>query len=272
VVTTQVGPRIIHLSFVDGTNLLYQDPETLGSTGGDAFRLYGGHRFWRAPEILDTTYIPDNFPVKVEGRGEAVRFIAPVEKSGIEKTIEISLYTSAAKATINHILVNRGEQEQTQALWALTMMKVGGTAIVPHSLDRSEQFPPTHGLALWNYSRMSDPRWTWGDRYILLRQDPKAGTPQKVGVQNEYGWAAYAVDDQLFVKKIDWNHGADTPDYSCNYEIFTNKKFLEVETLGQTCTLQPGSSAAHRETWELHKNVAMPNNDGDVEQWIVPLV
>lgn len=272
VVTTQVGPRIIHLSFVDNTNLLYQDPDTLGCTGGDVFHLYGGHRFWCAPEILATTYVPDNFPVKVEVSGEVVRFVAPVEKSGIEKTIEISLDDLAAKATVNHILVNRGEHELTQALWALTMMKTGGTAIVPHSLDRPEQFPPTHTLAMWSYTGMSDPRWTWGDRYILLRQNPTAVTPQKVGVQNEYGWAAYAVDGQLLIKKIEWNNGAITPDYSCNFEIFTNRKFLEVETLGPTSSLKPGALASHRETWELHKNVAMPVNDVDVEQWIVPLI
>ena len=118
---------------------------------------------------------------------------------------------------------------------------------------------------------MSDPRWTWGDRFILLRQDPAVGTRQKVGVQNEYGWAAYAVDEQLFVKKIAWNNGAITPDYSSNFEIFTNEKFLEVETLGPTCTLEPGSWVAHQETWELHQNIAMPNREADVEQWIVPL-
>jgi len=272
VVTTQVGPRIIHLSFIDGDNLLYQDSETLGSTGGDDFHLYGGHRFWCAPEILETTYVPDNFPVKTEVSGEVVRFIAPIEKSGIEKTIEISLDHSVAKATVNHILMNRGNQTLTLAPWGLTMMKPGGTAILPHSLDRLEQFPPTHMLALWSYSRMADPRWTWGDRFILLRQDPTAGTPQKVGVQIEYGWAAYAVDGQLFVKKINWNDGAVTPDYSCNFEIFTNKKFLELETLGPTSTLIPGATVAHQETWELHKNVPLPNSEADVEQWIMPLI
>ena len=272
VVTTQVGPRIIHLSLIDGGNLLYQDSETLGSTGGDTFLLYGGHRFWCAPEILETTYVPDNFPVKTEVSGEVVRFIAPVEKSGIEKTIEISLNPTAAKATIHHILTNRGSRQLTLAPWGLTMMKPGGTAILPHSLDRPEQFPPTHTLALWSYSRMADPRWTWGDQFILLRQDPNASTPQKVGAQNEYGWAADAVDGQLFVKKIVWNEGAITPDYSCNFEIFTNKKFLELETLGATCTLVPGSTVAHQEIWELHKNVAMPHSDADVEQWILPLI
>ncbi len=272
IVTTQVGPRIIHLSFTDRDNLLYQDLETLGSTGGDVFHLYGGHRFWCSPEILETTYVPDNFPIKVEVSGETVRFIAPVEASGIEKTIEISMDNSAAKVTVNHILVNRGEQPLTLAPWALTMMKPGGIAILPHSINRPEQFPPTHALALWSYSQMSDPRWTWGDRFILLRQDPAVSTRQKVGVQNEYGWAAYAVDEQLFVKKIAWNNGAITPDYSSNFEIFTNDKFLEVETLGPTCTLEPGSWVAHQETWELHQNIAMPNREADVEQWIVPLI
>jgi hypothetical protein len=74
------------------------------------------------------------------------------------------------------------------------------------------------------------------------------------------------------VKKIEWNDGAITPDYSCNFEIFTNRKFLEVETLGPTCSLLPGSSASHRETWEMHQKVAMPTNDADIDQWIAPLI
>lgn len=272
VVTTQVGPRIMHFSFIDGKNLLYQEQKSLGVTGGDEFHLYGGHRFWCAPEIYETTYAPDNYPVEVETVGDRVRFTAPVEKSGIEKTIEISLDSATSKATIHHILVNRGTQTLTLAPWALTMMKAGGTAILPHSLDRVEQFPPTHNLALWNYTRLADPRWTWGDRYVLLRMDPSATTPQKVGVQNEYGWAAYAVDDQLFVKKIDWNKDAVTPDYSCNFEIFTNWNFLEVETLGVTTVLEPGQSAAHQETWELFKDIPLPSNDDNVEERIRPLI
>lgn len=45
-----------------------------------------------------------------------------------------------------------------------------------------------------------------------------------------------------------------------SFEIFTNERFLELETLGPMRTLQPGESMEHVETWSLHRPVA-------VERW-----
>ncbi len=57
VVTTDVGPRILLFGFAEGQNLFknYEEqmgrtPPAAGESGGDQWRLYGGHRLWHAPE------------------------------------------------------------------------------------------------------------------------------------------------------------------------------------------------------------------------------
>ncbi|MCJ7665262.1 MAG: DUF4380 domain-containing protein, partial [Actinobacteria bacterium] len=63
VATTDVGPRIIRLGFKGGQNLFKEFGDQLGKTGGDQWRIYGGHRLWHAPEAVPRTYFPDNKPV-----------------------------------------------------------------------------------------------------------------------------------------------------------------------------------------------------------------
>jgi hypothetical protein len=65
VVTTDVGPRIIFYGWKGQKNQFVVVPETAGMTGGDQWRLYGGHRLWNAPEHFPNSYYPDNGPVEL---------------------------------------------------------------------------------------------------------------------------------------------------------------------------------------------------------------
>lgn len=79
VVTSDVGPRIIHVGFVDGENLVKVFADQAGKTGGDQWRIYGGHRLWHSPEDKVRTYEPDNHPVRVDELPNGVRLIQEVE-------------------------------------------------------------------------------------------------------------------------------------------------------------------------------------------------
>ncbi|MCG3149618.1 MAG: hypothetical protein PCFJNLEI_03083 [Verrucomicrobiae bacterium] len=269
IVTTDVGPRIIRYGFVGGQNLLKEDPAQVGKSGGKAWRLYGGHRLWHSPEDATRTYFPDNFPVTVERHGNRTRFIAPVETTcGIQKELEIKL---GARVEIVHRLRNTGLWPIELAPWALSVMAPGGTCIVPQPKrgTHPKDLLPQNVLVPWIYTDMSDPRWTWGRRYILLRQAANS-TPQKLGALVPDGWAAYALNGQLFVKRFPCLAGARYPDNGCNFETFTNSNMLEVETLGPLTTLAPGQTIAHNETWQLFNNVPAPKNDRDVDRHILP--
>ncbi|MBN1262485.1 MAG: hypothetical protein JXB35_17525 [Anaerolineae bacterium] len=274
-ITSDVGPRILRLAFLGQENEFAEFAEMLGQTGGDIWRSYGGHRLWHAPEEQPRTYYPDNAPVAVEDHGDFARFIAPLEvTTRIQKEIDVALDPEAARVTVVHRLRNTNLWSIALAPWALSVMAPGGTAIIP--LPPRGPHPnnllPNSSLVLWVYTDMADPRWTWGTRFVLLRQDPEAVTPQKAGAMVPDGWVAYARNGHLFVKTFDVAPGARYPDLGCNVETFTNGRMLEAETLGPLVTLAPGAEVEYVERWALFDHVPTPTCDADVAAHVLPLL
>jgi hypothetical protein len=140
------------------------------------------------------------------------------------------------------------------ATWALSVMAPGGAAIMPLPPRRSHQesLLPTSAIALWAYTDMTDPRWHWGRKYVLLRQDPSLHIPQKAGVMVIAGWAAYARAGHLFVKRFSYVENARYPDLGCSVEAFTNADMLELETLGPLRST--GRRRGAREHWRLFRD------------------
>jgi hypothetical protein len=267
IVTTDVGPRVIRFGFVGGQNLFKEYTAQLGKRGGKKWRIYGGHRLWHAPEAEPRTYFPDNFPVAVEKRGNVIGFVQPVETTtGIAKEIDIRI-AGGNRVELVHRLRNTGLWPVELAPWALSVMAPGGTAIVPLPKrgTHPEDLLPGNLLTIWLYTDMSDRRWTWGRKYILLRQD--SAPPQKLGAFVPDGWAAYALNGQLFVKEFSGTSGQYT-DFGCNFEMFTNDEMLELESLGPLAKIEPGACVEHKETWSLFDNVPAPQADRDVDRHI----
>lgn len=274
IVLTDVGPRIIHLAFKDGENLLYENEDDAGKTGGDKWRTYGGHRLWHAPEDITRTYVPDNFPVQVELLNDGARFTAPIESNGIQKIVEVHLSETEARVKINHSMINHSLWPIPLGMWALTVMKAGGKVIVPHApkFSHDDRLIPTHTLTLWGFTKMDDPRWIWGEKYFSLKQDSSFNYCQKIGSQNTYGWAAYQLGDEVFIKKFGYNPSLTYPDMNCNFETYTDQSILEIETLGPMVQLEPGQTTDHFEEWSLHKGVEPSTTDAEIDKNILPLV
>jgi len=275
IITTQVGPRVIRFGFVNQPNEFKEYSETLGKTGDEEWNIYGGHRLWHAPENNPRTYSPDNSSVEFHEIENGAHFIQSVEETtGIQKEIEIRLSPDSAKVEVLHRLINRNLWNIELAPWALSVMNVGGTAIIPLPPrgTHPENLLPTSSLILWPFTDMSDPRWNWGQKYILLHQDESRSTPQKVGVHVRDGWSAYANNNHLFVKTFEYAEGATYPDRDSVVETFTNEGMLELETLGPTVSLAPYATVEHKETWHLFDGVSTPANDADVKANVLPLV
>lgn len=275
IATTDVGPRIIRFGFVGGQNLFKEYTEMLGKTGGDEWRIYGGHRLWHAPEVQPRTYWPDNYPVDAKWDGKTLTLTAPPETSnGVVKAIEVTMDPNKAEVRVLHRIENVGEWDIELAPWALTVMAQGGVAIYPQEPagDHSANLLPARPMVLWAYTDMADPRWTWGTKYIQLRQDATVEGPQKFGVLNKCGWVAYALKGELFLKKYDVDPDARYPDYGCNTESYTNADMLEVETLGPLTTLAAnGGQTKHTEVWSLHR-VEVGTSDETIDAAVLPLV
>lgn len=273
IVTTDVGPRVIRFGFVGAENEFKEYAEMVGETGGDEWRVYGGHRLWHAPEARPRTYCPDNSPVELQQMPGSVRLVQPTEKmTGIQKEFDICLSPGEAKVQVTHRLRNMNPWAVELAPWAVSVMAQGGKAIIPlpPRASHEESLLPWSTITLWAYTDMTDRRWTWGSKYVVLAQDSTAGAPQKAGFMVTDGWVAYARVGHLFVKKINYFEGRHYPDLGCTAEVFTNAEMLELETLGPLVRLQPSSEVEHVEHWFLFRDVPTPSRDGDVDRHVVP--
>jgi hypothetical protein len=273
IATTEVGPRIIRLGFVGGQNFFHNFPGTLGRTGDPEWNSYGGHRLWHAPEIATRTYAPDNVPVEHAWDGTTLTLKNAELPNRIEKETRVTLSATAPRVELAHRIVNRNPWAIELAPWALSVMAAGGRAIYPQEdyKPHPDFLVPARPLVLWHFTDMSDPRWTWGRKYIQLRQDPKATTKQKAGFLNSKGWAAYVLGGETFIKRYPYVAGATYADMGCNTETYTDPDMLEVETLGPLITLEPGAWVEHHESWLLAKVDCGPS-EADIDAKILPLV
>lgn len=274
IITAEVGPRIIRCSLAGRPNLLGELARDLGQRGGNDFRLYGGHRLWHAPEAYPRSYAPDNDPPEFHEDGLSLRITPPPEAHlGIQKALTLTLHPSAPLLTIEHTLTNIGYWTIELAPWALTICATGGTAVVPlpPKGTHPEALLPNGSLALWPYTDLSDPRWHFGSRYLLLRQDPTRNAPQKLGVYAPDGWAAYAAHGMALIKLFAVDHQARYPDFGSTVELFVNQEMLELETLGPLTPLAPGASVTHTEHWYVADGIAPPSHDDDAAMLLVHL-
>lgn len=273
VATTDVGPRIIRLGFVGGQNLFLAYPATLGRMGDSKWVSYGGHRLWHAPEAFPRTYTADNASVEHAWDGSTLTLRDVDHPNGLMKEVLLSLSPTAPCVEVVHRLVNRNPWTVELAVWAISVMAPGGRAICPQEdfLPHPEALTPARPLVLWRYTDMSDPRWTWGRRYIQVRQDPGATSKQKIGLLNRKGWAAYLVGGEAFIKHYLYEVGADYTDMGCNTEIFVDPNELEFETLGPLTRLEPGDHVDHVESWRLAR-VECGQSDTDIDSDLLPLV
>ena len=261
------GPRIVRFSLQGGSNLLAELPDVCIQTPLGPYYFRGGHRLWSAPESLTRTYTPDNDGIKVEEFKNGVCLIGQSEPvTGISKMIEIRLSPDRAAVTLHHELRNEGPHSVNIAPWALTMLRLGGTAILPQPSGNTDEqgFLNNRILALWPYTHIKDPRLILRDDFILVHSTPSL-TPIKIGYYNPSGWLAYWIDGILFRKTFDIFANATYPDSGCNAEIYCDSNVIELESLGALIALKPGDSVLFMETWELYDKLEQSFlSDGDV--------
>lgn len=271
VATTDVGPRIIRLALPGGENVFKVWPEQAGKKGGDEWNIFGGHRFWHAPEDKVRTYQPDNELVEAIWKEGVLKMVQKTEaKTGLQKEIEITMHPKDARIEVRHRLINHNLFAVEAAPWALSVMQGPGRAILPQE-PPSKDLLPARPMAMWGYTDMKDPRWTWGTKYIQLQSDPANKKAQKIGIRNSPGWMAFQGKTVLFMKRMPYDPEAAYPDFGCNTELYTNGDMLEMETIGPLTNIKPGASVEHVETWFLLKYQAGTEEDVMTDK-LTPLV
>ncbi len=283
-VTLDVGPRVICYRLPGGFNVMKNYDAMMGGTGEAEWQIRGGHRFWLAPEDLTRTYYPDNRPVSWERLGEhAVRLTPPPEAEyGVQKVMELRLDARGTRVGVTLRVTNVGTSPTELAPWGPTVMAPGGVEIIPlppkkdhpghpRNARSPADYGPNQELILWPYFDFADRRWTFGSRYLFLRQDVNKG-PTKIGLAHREGWVGYLNSGVLFVKRFGYREGAVYPDRGTRYQTFSNEDMLEMETVGELVALRPGESAELSESWELHGGVPPVATEADVDRLILPLL
>lgn len=276
VVTGDIGPRVIRYGFVGGQNVFKEFTDQLGKSGEADFQLRGGHRVWKAPEDPVASWAPDNAPVRVEVLADGVLATEPVEPlTKLQKAIAVHLASTGTDVSVTHRITNKTLFPLELSVWAMSMMADGGLSITgfPPRGRHPVDLAATNPLVMWAYTDLSDKRWTFTKKYMMLRQDRNVADPQKLGLFNADTWVAYLRNGEAFVKQARSDPAKTYPDFGCSFEEFTNNEFLEIETLSPMTKVAAGESVEHIEHWSLHRDVRLSQlNDAEIDRLLQPLL
>ena len=263
IVTTDVGPRIISLTCGGKENHFKVFDETAGKSGGDKWIPYGGHRVWHAPEENPRSYQPDNEKFVCEIKENGVTVMSTEEKTLLSKGFEITMNDDGV-VTVNHVIKNNGMFDLELSIWALSQFAHGGLLAVPNStLDTG--LVANRAIAMWPYSKMNDRRVCFGDKFITVVPDKEKTPAFKFGSTVDSGYACYFNHGQLVAKKFEYFYDVEYPNFSCNFESYTNEDFIEIESLTPLFTLEAGEVAVHTEVWAVMDNVKCPDRKDEAE-------
>jgi len=214
VILCGAGPRIVGLER-DGSNLFAVCPDAvLESDGMEPLRLHGGHRLWVAPEVPEVTYRPDVGQVEVSVHRLTLSIRGAVDGvTGLQREIRMRLSASREQIEVDHLVANHGRATRRLAPWALTMLPLGGEALLPQArvAPGAGTLQPHRSLVLWPYTRLDDDRLDLDADTIVVRATPPAtggrpagagsvmANPLKLGWPNARGWMAYRNRGTLFV-------------------------------------------------------------------------
>lgn len=252
----EYGPRILYYGLKDGENILFEDINrdfSLNVEGYGVWYTYGGHRLWRSPEVVPETYYPDNSRIKTEIKNDRVVLTAEPTPFGTQYSIEIS-FNDDETLNVKNIISNVSDKPLKFAPWSITGLAPGGTEYI--SLNTEDTgYLPNRTIALWPYSKLNDSRFTLEDGKVSLRMDPSVPEAFKAGFNVVSGEARYVCGSQTYIKRFEkYNPDCSYPDFGCNFETYTNGKFIECEIVGDEREYAPGETAVINEVWEIIKN------------------
>lgn len=264
VVAVPAVGRVMSFRFVDGENVLWEDPTLRGRRGdasGKEWVNFGGDKTWPSPEAEWKNYTghPKWMPpaafdaLPVEGRieGSTLVLTSPVDAAyGIRTIRRIALAPDKAEMTIETTYERVSGQPSKVAIWVITQFADPVAVYVP--IGFRSVFPQGHyvfgsGAAPW-------PQLTTTERLIRVTRDPKA--PHKLG--GDADRMLWIGEKALCLVSTPRVRGAEYPDRGASAEVYTNpdpKTYVELETLGPLALLKPGDRISQTNTYALQRRV-----------------
>ena len=216
IITLEVGPRIISYRPVQGRSVFKLVREEAGKSKENVWKIRGGHRLWSAPEDFgkeDSLRRARQSGSRTLDRDEfTVRVSNLIEKpTRIRREMVVRLEQKSPRITVEHRITNQGDIPLELAPWALSVMAPGGYAILPQPPQgkHPQDYLPNRSIIAWPFTDLSDERFRVARETICLYQTQRP--PFKIGLRHSEGWAAYVVDDHLFMKKVPFIEGCSLP-------------------------------------------------------------
>ncbi|MGC8764942.1 MAG: hypothetical protein ACP5QT_03565 [Brevinematia bacterium] len=259
IITTDVGPRILFFGF-ENENILFIDERE--KIKREKWKIIGGHRFWVSPETEDA-YVPDNDKCMVESSKDFVKVFKLDKKTGLEKSIIISV--DGDDFIVKHILINRGEMLYQGGIWALTCIIPEGTIFFPWTTPGEWKMKKIIYWEKWpgQSTNIDSTQFIRGKDLFLIKVN---GEMSKVGTTGYEGFLGVSNRNYTFIKKFNFIQGAIYPDDNCAIEIYTSKNFCELETLSPITTLIPEVPLIHIERWKLIDRFIDPSDGGAIRK------
>lgn len=249
-VALDLGIRILHLSCKGMENLLYEQPDDLsdGLTTPEGWKIYGGHRYWTAPES-EKSYYPDASPVSYETTENGVRLTQSDDPwLKVRKRLDIA-FMKDGSIELRHSAQNLSNEPVSYASWGVTTLDKGEATI-----NFRRGIPGTYNhcrnISLWGNSSPADPRIRFGEDEILACHNTESAA-FKMGIFSPEGRASLINKGQQFTLSFEAEKDGHYPDGGCNFEIYMDAHVLELEALGQLRTVAPGANAEHWERWQI---------------------
>jgi hypothetical protein len=266
IITLEVGPRIISYRPLEGRSVFKLVDEEAGKSNEEGWKIRGGHRLWIAPEDFGKkdglTYAPDNSQVEHAIDDEfTVRVSQLIEDPAkIHREMVITLERTGSKVTVEHRITNKTGAALEIAPWAVSVMAPGGYTVIPQPPPGThpQDYVPNRAIIAWPFTDLTDERLRIGRRLMWLHHQADR-PPIKFGLRHTEGWAAYVLDDHLFMKSVPFIAGETYPDLGSNFEAFTNSELLELETCGPLKRISSGQTIVHRESWVVFSKVRVPD-------------
>lgn len=265
VVAVPAVGRVMSFRFVDGQNILWEDPALRGRRGdasGKEWVNFGGDKTWPSPEAEWRNYTghPKWMPpaafdaLPVEGRIEGTTLVltSPVDAAyGIRTIRRIALAPEKAEMTIETTYERVSGTPTKVAIWVITQFADPVAVYMP--IGFRSVFPQGHyvfgsGAAPW-------PQLTTTERLIRVTRDTKA--PHKLG--SDADRMLWIGEKAMCLVSTPRRRNAEYPDRGASAEVYTNpdpKTYVELETLGPLALLKPGERISQTNTYTLHHRVS----------------
>lgn len=247
---TTFGPRLVSLRYRHGPELFARlsDEVLIAHPDSGTYRFRGGHRLWAAPEVPAITYASDEHPCAVTTEDDGLAIAAPVDPAGLVKKVNVSL--EGERLVVEHHLTNAGLRPLTVAVWGITQFRLGGAALMPiGSGVVHDPFQADSSLVIWPYTDLTDQRLSWRRQTAIVAGTP--GPAFKIGSGPDPGRIGYLFARHLFIKEVLPAGTGRYIDRGAVAQVYVENSFCELESVGPSATLDPGSSVSHREIWEV---------------------